>query len=170
IYFCQECFSAIRLQKMPRLALNNHMYRGELPDRFRDVTWMEEMAVALYRTTAHVTRLYGVLSTEQDPFQLHGNACAHPLDTVSHATSLPWSPADLNDFISVIFVGPRKLKQTELDKLPHFHVRRNVIRDLLQEFRSHNRLYMGLPINEVALSQFPENGILPGLEDRIVYD
>ncbi|KAE9400372.1 hypothetical protein BT96DRAFT_1097929 [Gymnopus androsaceus JB14] len=33
-------------------------------------------------------------------------ACAHP-----------WSPSDLNDLISIVFVGPRKLTRQELRKL-----------------------------------------------------
>ncbi|KAJ3722365.1 hypothetical protein C8R42DRAFT_543154, partial [Lentinula raphanica] len=169
IYLCFECKCSLSKDNLPRLALNNHMFRGDLPDGLQDVTWIEEMACALYRTTAHITRLYNS-SSPADPLQLHGNACAHPLDVVTHANSLPWAPADLNQMISVIFVGPRKLSTSDLKKLPQFIVRAPVIRLLFNELRKHNRLYLDIPFNEDALAAYPEHGILPGFEDRIIYD
>ncbi|KAJ3762342.1 hypothetical protein EV360DRAFT_35918, partial [Lentinula raphanica] len=168
VYLCQECRSSLSNNKLPRLALNNHMFRGDLPDELQDVTWIEEMACALYRTTAHVTRLYNS-SSPTDPLQLHGNACAHPLDVVNHANSLPWSPADLNQMLSVIFVGPRKLSISELNKLPQFIVRAPVIRKLYEHLRLHNRLYIDMPFDDNAYAAYPEYGILPGFEKRIVY-
>jgi len=90
------------------------------------LTWVEEMACSLYRTTAHVAILYSTSSSEEDPLQLHGNACAHPMDMFRNAKQLPWSPSDLNDLISIIFVGPRQLNQKDLQKLaPYYFVRRS---------------------------------------------
>ncbi|KIO26175.1 hypothetical protein M407DRAFT_24508 [Tulasnella calospora MUT 4182] len=43
---------------MPLFALANNLFRGSLPDRFQDLTWVEEMVCSTYRMTAHVTRLY----------------------------------------------------------------------------------------------------------------
>ncbi|KAJ3770177.1 hypothetical protein FB446DRAFT_808964, partial [Lentinula raphanica] len=168
IYLCHECKGALSKNKLPRLSLNNHMFRGELPEDLQDVTWIEEMACAIYRTTAHVTRLYSSTSAA-DPLQMHGNACAHPLDVVTHANSLPWMPADINNILSVIFVGPRKLTKTEINKLPQFLVRAPVIRRLFEYLHIHNRLYIDMPLNEEALAAYPEHGILPGLDERFVY-
>ncbi|KAJ3912507.1 hypothetical protein F5877DRAFT_53974, partial [Lentinula edodes] len=169
MYLCQDCKGYLYRNVMPRLALNNHLYRGELPDELKNVTWVEEMACSLYKTTAHVTRIYGS-NKSSDPLQMHGNACAHPLDICSAVKILPWTPTDLNDLISIIFVGPRKLTEKDLQKLKPFFVRREVIRRLLNMLCHHNQLYIGLPPPDAEnLALFPEYGLLPGLEERIVY-
>lgn len=45
-------------KSVPRFALANGLYRGELPIRFHNLTWVEEKICAIYCTTAHVTRLF----------------------------------------------------------------------------------------------------------------
>ncbi|KAJ4487108.1 hypothetical protein C8J55DRAFT_424193, partial [Lentinula edodes] len=170
MYLCHECLLYMQRSTMPRLALNNHLYRGELPEHLQNVSWVEEMACSIYRTSAHVTRIFGS-SSECDPLQLHGNTCAHPLNICYTAKRLPWSPADLNDLISIIFVGPRKLTNEDLQKLTPFFVRRTVIQMLLLYLQQHNRLYIELPpIDEEILAMYPDNDLLPGLQDRFIYD
>ncbi|KAE9392554.1 hypothetical protein BT96DRAFT_830479 [Gymnopus androsaceus JB14] len=170
VYLCQECLTSLSKNRLPRLALNNNLFRGELPDDLKDVTWVEEMAVALYRTTAFVSRIYGT-SNAGDPLQLHGNVCAHPLDFVANTKKLPWTPADLNDLISIVFVGRQRLTKEQLNKLTQYFVRQSVIRRLLNYLCRHHIQYLGIPPpDELSLSLYPENGLLPGLADRIVYD
>ncbi|KAJ3892229.1 hypothetical protein GG344DRAFT_45787, partial [Lentinula edodes] len=170
IYFCHDCYGSLRRSTMPRLALNNYLYRGELLEDIENITWVEEMACSIYRTTAHVVRIYGS-SSPTDPLQLHGNVCAHPLNICANAKQLPWSPVDLNDLICVVFVGKNKLTEDDLVKLKPFFVRRNVVRMLLSDFCQRNRLYRGLySLNNTVLNLYPENGLLPGLAERIVYD
>ena len=95
--FCDECHSTLSKNKLPRLALANQLYRGHLPDEFQDPTWIEEMVCAVYRTTAHVTRLYQSTEPTQ-PFVYHGNSCAHELNIISTASVLPRTPGDINQF------------------------------------------------------------------------
>ncbi|KAG2108698.1 uncharacterized protein F5147DRAFT_694504 [Suillus discolor] len=42
-----------RIAKVPRLALRNNLYRGDLPVQFQDLTWIEEKICAIYCVTAH---------------------------------------------------------------------------------------------------------------------
>ncbi|KAJ3967503.1 hypothetical protein EV361DRAFT_807166, partial [Lentinula raphanica] len=169
MYLCGPCKTALGKDCMPRLALNNHLYRGDLPSEFEDLTWAEEMACALYHTTAHISRLYGSAS-EENPLQLHGNICAHPLDICSHATTLPWAPADVNNLVSIVFVGTHKLTTADLKKLSPLYVRRNVIRRFLSFLCMDNRLYIGLPPpDENILALYPEHDVLPDLDQRIIY-
>ncbi|KAE9398094.1 hypothetical protein BT96DRAFT_777026, partial [Gymnopus androsaceus JB14] len=170
LYLCASCHTALSQGKMPRLALNNYMYRGELPEYLRDITWVEEMACSLYRTTAHVARIFGSSSSETDPLQMRGNICAHPMNLFKNATTLPWAPSDLNDLISVVFVGPRKLRPEELRKLTPYVVRKPKIAALLSFLCTHDILYAGLPpVSENVLDLYPDDGILPGLGESIVY-
>ena len=46
---CSECKTSLLKDEIPRYALANKLYRGELPIQFKDLTWVEEMVCALYR-------------------------------------------------------------------------------------------------------------------------
>ena len=48
LQMCGECHSALKKHKVPRLSLANRLYRGHLPDEFKDLTWIEEMICAKY--------------------------------------------------------------------------------------------------------------------------
>ena len=43
---------------MPRFALANNFYRGELTNEFKDLTWVEEMACAIYHNNAYISHIY----------------------------------------------------------------------------------------------------------------
>ena len=74
-------------------ALANNFYRGELPAEFKDLTWVEEMACAVYCDTAHISCIYQSSDPSQ-PCVFHGNTCAHDMNVVSTATVLPHTVAD----------------------------------------------------------------------------
>ncbi|KAF5343799.1 hypothetical protein D9758_016212 [Tetrapyrgos nigripes] len=172
VYLCHLCLASLSKSSLPALSLANNLYRGELPFELRDlnITWAEEMVCAIYHTTVHVLRLYGSLEEDQ-PRVLHGNACAFELNTVSTANVLPWTPNDLNNMISVVFVGPKKLTLQELRQIKQLMVRKSVIWTLLNFLFLHNRLYHKLPPPCAAiLNMYPDNDILPGLQDCIIYD
>jgi hypothetical protein len=78
-----------------------------LPDEFCDLTWVEGMVCAKYRNTAHVTHIYGSSDPSQ-PKIFHGNTCAQEMNVISTASVLPWTPADINGLLSVVFVGSGK--------------------------------------------------------------
>jgi hypothetical protein len=119
---CNDCYLALKKSKMPRFALANKLYRGYLPEQFKDLTWVEEMVCAIYRNTAHVTRLYGSSDPAQ-PTVLHGNTCAHDINVVSTASVLPRTPADINsNLLIIVFIGAGKLKVENLRHM--FRVRK----------------------------------------------
>jgi hypothetical protein len=41
-----DCYSPLLKEKMPRFALANKLYRGRLPDEFKDLTWLRKWCVA----------------------------------------------------------------------------------------------------------------------------
>ena len=44
---CNDCHLALK-KCLPRLSLANHLYRGKLPNKFKDLTWVEEMVCVKY--------------------------------------------------------------------------------------------------------------------------
>ncbi|KAG1772157.1 hypothetical protein EDD22DRAFT_768620, partial [Suillus occidentalis] len=163
---CGSCCSALRKpNNVPRLALRNNLYRGDLPERFQDLTWIEEKICAIYCVTAHVTRLF----QSTDPTRartFHGNTCAHEMNVVSTAAVLPRTPADVNGLLSVVFVGPGKFDPNLLGTV--FRVRRNKIWSFLVWLKYHNRLYADIGLDSTIANMYPEDDVLPGLSDGVI--
>ncbi|KAG2749901.1 hypothetical protein P692DRAFT_201712275, partial [Suillus brevipes Sb2] len=163
---CGLCYASLRKpDRIPRLALKNKLFRGDLPVQFQDLTWIEEKICAIYCVTAHVTRLF----QSADPAQaktFHGNTCAHEMNVVSTATVLPRTPADVNGLLSVVFVGPGKFDPNALGTV--FRVRRRKIWTFLVWLKHHNRLYSAIPLDSTVSSMYPEDGILPGLSHGVI--
>ncbi len=59
---CDQCMVFLKVATVPKFALKNHLYRGYLPSEFSDITWVEEMAVAIYHSTAFITQLYFLMT------------------------------------------------------------------------------------------------------------
>jgi hypothetical protein len=144
------------------------VYRGKLPDEFQDLTWVEEMVCAEYRNSAHVTRIYGSSDPSQ-PKVFHRNTCAHEMNVISTASILPRTAADVNDMLTVVFVGPAKLDPTSLK--PLFTIRKKKVWAFLLWLTAHNRLYIDIPLDRTILDSYPDDDLLPGmeLEHRILY-
>jgi Domain of unknown function (DUF6570) len=128
VTLCGECHSALTWGKIPWFSLKNNLYRGHLPDEFKDLNWVEEMVCSCYHNTAHVTRLYGS-SDPMQPSLFHGNTCAHNMNIISIADTLPRTPTDVNGMISVAFVSARKLDLKTLGSL--FHICKAKVRAFL---------------------------------------
>ncbi|KAG1781404.1 hypothetical protein EV702DRAFT_963136, partial [Suillus placidus] len=162
---CPDCRSSLGKNKVPHLALADHLYRGSLPEQFADLTWVEEKVCALYCITAHVTRLFQSSDPTQ-PRVFHDNTCAHEMNMVSTAAVLPRTPTDVNGFLSVIFIGPKKFDPKRFGSL--FRVCKQKIWSFLVWLRHHNALYASIPLDSSIMSLYPEDGPMPGLDARVV--
>jgi hypothetical protein len=64
---CHECLNPLKRKRMPCHALVNGLYTGELPDHFKDISWLEEQICTLAPTGPIEFCLFGSDSKEQ-PF------------------------------------------------------------------------------------------------------
>lgn len=169
VRFCHDCLGSLRLSKMPRFALANHLFRGFLPDEFKDLTWIEEMACSVYRNTAHVSRIYQSSDPSQ-PRVFHGNTCAHEMNIESTASVLPRTPDNINGLLSVVFIGPGRFKSDCLQSM--FHVRKAKIWRFLHwlKFEAHNPLYQNITLDPLSADMYPIDGVLPGIDNRVIHD
>ncbi|KIM83355.1 hypothetical protein PILCRDRAFT_46336, partial [Piloderma croceum F 1598] len=162
---CAQCHSSLLKDVMPKFALANGLYRGQLPEQFSDLTWVEEMVCARFRYTAYITRLFQS-SDPALPNVLHGNTCAHEMNVVSTASVLPRTPADINDTLSVVFIGPGKFRRELLKDV--YRIRKQKVWAFLQWLTTHNINYLDMPLDKTILEQYPEDDILPGIENHVV--
>jgi hypothetical protein len=166
--FCDECLSSLRKNKLPKYSLANSLYRGQLPSKFADLTWVEEMVCCIYQTNAYVTRVYG--STDESNAKIFkGNTCAFEMNVVSTATELPRVPADINNQLTVVFVGPSKYKIDCLKQI--FRIRKKVVWEFLLWLKEiGNPLYQSIPLSKANLDLYSENNLIPNVEDRVIVE
>jgi hypothetical protein len=128
---------------MPKFALVNRLYRGQLPTQFADFTWVEEIVCARFQYTANIICLFQ--STDPAlPKVLHGNTCAHKMNVVLTATVLPHTAANVNDSLSVMFIGPGKFCIECLKSI--FLIHKQKVWDFLVWLREHNVYYSNIPL------------------------
>jgi len=164
---CGDCYSAVCRNVMPQFALANFLFRGSLPERFKDVTWIEERLCALHVSTAMVTRLF---NHADNPRVLTGNTCSHDANIVSTVHALPRTPDNINGLLSVVFLGPGKFDKEKLRKSRLLHVRKRVVLDLLTTLQATNILYHNTIIDHDVLAMYPDDDIMPGIEDSVIHD
>jgi hypothetical protein len=164
---CMQCHSSLSKGAMPKFALANNLYRGNLPSQFHDLTWVEEMVCAQYHYTAHVTCLFQSHNPAL-PNVLHGNTCAHEMNVVSTASVLPQTPADINETLSIMFIGPGKFQTEYLKDV--YRICKAKVWDFLLWLTTHNLHYMNMPLDKSILDEYPEDDALPGIENNIVED
>jgi hypothetical protein len=122
---------------------------------------------AIHSNTATITRLYQSSDPSQ-PRVFHSNTCAHEMNVNSTANVLPRVPADVNDLLSVVFIGSGKFKPEYLGNM--YRIRKAKVWQFLQWLKQHNRLYAQISLNELIMDLYPEDGYLPGIEDGVVHD
>lgn len=166
---CNECSRFLMRDKIPPFSLANGLYRGQLPAEFADLTWVEEMACCVYRTTAHVVRLFNS-SDPKNPRVFHGNVSAHPMNIIDTAEVLPRTPHDLLKCISIVFIGPYMLKSECLKKI--FSVRKFKIIRFLRYLKhvACNPLYQSITISGPNADLFPVDGPIPNVDGSVIHD
>ena len=152
---------------MPRYALANRLYRGRLPEEFRDLTWIKERVCAKYSNTAVVTRLYQSSDPSQ-PAVFHGNTCAHEMNVGSTANVLPRAPSDVNGLLSVVFIGLSKFKPEYLGNM--YRIRKLKVWHFLQWLKMNNGLYRDVQLDEQTMVLYPDNGYLPRIEETVIHN
>lgn len=162
---CADCLGPLSNKRVPRFALANNLFRGTLPPEFDDLNWVEERVCALAITTAIIARIYGS-SDPRNPRYFRGNTCAHEMNVSSTATVLPRTPADINDHISVVFLGSAPFKDACLKSV--FFIRKQKVWALLLWLKRNNILYKDITLSESILDLYPDQDMLPGVNDRVI--
>ena len=151
---------------MPKFALANLLYQGQLPSQFHDLTWVEEMVCSQFQYTAHIARLFQSNGPAL-PNVVHGNTCTHDMNVVSTASVLPHTPANINGMVSFIFIGLGKLR-------PEFHksmyqIQKEKVWEYLLWITTHNVHYLNMPLDCDILDQYPDNGAVSGMLLKTTY-
>ena len=89
------------------------------------------------------------------------------MNITSTVTVLSLAPSDVNDLLSVVFIGSRKFKPEHLGNM--YRIRKSKVWRFLQWLVEHNRLYAKISLDELTMDLYPEDGYLP-VKDRVIHD
>ena len=77
-------------------------------------------------------------------------------------TVLPQTVTDINDMLTIVFVGAGKFDPKCLANM--FTIQKIKVWNFLLWLNAH-RLYTDISLDRMTMDIFPENGLLPGVED-----
>lgn len=165
-YLCSDCNKSLSDGHLPRYALSNQMWIGDVPAELEGLTISEQILIALNMPRCYVYKLQPKGKKINDPSRLQrgfkGNVTTFPLNSQDVAKMLrgelmPRRPEVLASVIAVSFVGVGTLPKDWLRRT--FRVRRQWVYESLRWLSVHNKLYHGLQIDEEALNELPEDDV-----------
>lgn len=165
---CNECRRSLDADQIPKHALANNLWIGDVPRELEDLTLPERVLIAKYYPAAYIIKLFpkkkGSHSWDQNQMHngLKGNVSTYKLDPAQVAAMvegevMPPPAKLLSATIGITFVGPRGLPESTMPGM--FRVRRRRVHRALEWLKQNNRLYADIVISADRLLQLPEDGI-----------
>ena len=164
---CFPCYAYLPWSSMPWFALANNLYHGILPEEFLDLTWIEEHVCAGFSNMAIVTHLYQSSDPSQ-PTVFYGNTCAHKMNVNSTAAVLLHAPSDVNDLLSVVFIGSQKFRPEYLGNM--YQIFKSKAWRFIQWLRVYNQLYTEVSLDRLTMELYPEDSVEPELSPQGISD
>ena len=162
-YVCVECVRNLKKNRVPRLALANGMWTGDVPFELSVLTIPEQILISRHFPAAYIVKMFpkrrGAKSLNSG---VRGNVSMYRLDTKEIAdliegNLMPCPLRILASTIGVTFVGPKNLPEKSM---PGFlHTRRARVRNALVWLIKNNPFYADIVISDDRLDEIPEDGI-----------
>ena len=146
-----NCHKNIRKGKVPRLALANKLWLGEVPKVLCALNYVERLLVA---RICHNHCFVKVASSDLKKMTAHVIAFESPLPKVYHI--LPPPVEDMDDVLAILFTGPSKPTEQDLACL-RLLVRRNHVGKALEWLKLNHVNYKDLEISYENLERYSEN-------------
>jgi hypothetical protein len=162
-YVCKECMTKLKKGHLPKLALANSMWIGDIPFELSVLTLPERVLIAQHFPAVHIVKLFpqtkGARSTN---CALRGNVLTYRLDTDKIASMvegniMPNPSQVIASTIRVTIIGPKNIRERTM---PGFlWVRRSRICAALVWLKANNPLYAEIIISDERLEMLTENGV-----------
>jgi hypothetical protein len=164
---CNTCRGHLIKDVTPRTAIANHNFLGGVPRPLQGLTFAEQTLIALVRVRVNIIKLQLIGKSRQRA--LKANCCAFPQSVRSIWRELTrrdklLTPAEMSEFLHVIFVGNRRPTKRMLSKVLSVSVPK--VRAALRSLHLHNRHYASFTdefIEEELRPYTAELGDEPGI-------
>jgi hypothetical protein len=165
---CVECLRALKMDKIPPLALANGLWIGEIPHELAYLTLPERLLIAKYYPAAYIIKLFpkkkGARHWDKRQMYsgLRGNVSTYQLDqtqisSMIDGTIMPQVSKVLAATIGITFVGPKDLPDKCMPDM--FRVRRTRVKRALEWLKGNNPLFANIIISASRLALLPEDDV-----------
>ena len=156
---CNLCRGCIRNGKIPKLALANGLWIGDVPPQLKCLNFLERMLVARIRHTCAFVKVASGMR------KMTANVVAFQSPVPKVYNILPPPRDDLDEVLAILYTGPCKPTTDDLQRLPFF-VRRNYVVRALEWLKLNHRDYADIEISQDNLLQYSETDIPVSIEYR----
>jgi hypothetical protein len=166
-WMCFECLRALEREKMPRLALANNLWIGDIPNELMVLTIPEQLLISRHYPRCYIFKLFPRDINSHIPLDnlysgMAGNASLFELNMqevveMLKGQQMPSPVKTLVTVIAITFVGTKRLPADWLKKT--FRVRRRVVFDALKWLQNHNPIYADIKIDDGRLNDLPQDGV-----------
>ena len=150
-YICTRCHKSMTAGKVPKVALANGMWLGQVPSELADLTFAEQLLVARVRHNRCLVRV----SSGWHKMTANAISFANPTPIVYDVLPLPKD--ELDEILAFIYTGPCKPTPKDFERTPLL-VRRNKVGNALEWLKLNHCDYYDLEISQRNLDSYPEGG------------
>lgn len=141
---CSSCRLSLKNDKMPDMAMANHLYIGDIPEELRGLSIIEEALIACCCTKSYIVQLRKSLERSVPNMQqgMRGHIIVFPQQPEYILNLLPYSVEDVATYICGIFVGSRPPMSDWLKQHAHLLlVWKEKVQHALKWLQLHNCYY-----------------------------
>jgi hypothetical protein len=166
VWICSECESSLVKKKLPRLALANNLWIGQVPCELTALTIPEQLMIARHYPRCYVFKLYpreaAHVGVEQMQRGMKGNVSLFDVNTkevvkMLEGQKMPNLTATLASVVVVTVIGTKTLPKDWLKST--FRIRRKRVYEALLWLKKNNSLYEDISIDDERLRMLPDDGI-----------
>jgi hypothetical protein len=149
---CSTCLSSVLKGKIPKHALANGLWLGNVPDQLKGLTFAEQMMIARVRHNRAVVRV------SSGRAKMVANVIMFANPTVSVYRMLPPSRDEMKEVLAFIFTGSAQPTDEDFKRTP-FLVRREKVSKALDWLKLNHSDYKDLEISRENLDSYPLSGV-----------
>lgn len=149
---CMECAEAVKKCKLPKKALANGLWLGEVPDVLTGLTFAEQLLIAKVRINRFAVKVdSGMQKTRTNII-----AFQNPIPQIYDMLPPPMS--EIEETFAVMFIKSKPPSEEDFNEIPVYNVRRDKVQKALEWLKLNHKDYEGIFISYENLKQYPVNG------------
>lgn len=149
---CTKCESDLSCARVPKYALANGLWIGDVPDVLKNLSFAEKLLVARVRHNSCVVRV------ASGRVKMAANAILFKNPSVKIYHKLPPSAKELSEVLAIVFIGERQPTKKDFERTPLL-VRRDVVTNALHWLKLNHVDYHDLTISTDNLADYPLSGV-----------
>ncbi|KAI0336899.1 hypothetical protein BDW22DRAFT_1340899, partial [Trametopsis cervina] len=148
---CITCYNALNRGVVPKNALANGLWIGDVPCELQGLSWMEQKLVARIATNYCVIRVHS-----SGLYKMRTNVVCRATPMKKIYSVLPPKRADFEEVLAILFIGPTPPTPTEY-KRTLLLIRRDKVWNALQWLQLNHIDYADIKLSQDNLNEYSEN-------------